>query len=184
MRSRAAVFAIFGLAFWCQPLIAQTTAASVMEKTSVVTLDQEQLTLNTKYGKALQAQFEAETAALQAENRKIDATLEAEERELTLKRGTLDAASFRPLAAAFDKKANDLRSAQDAKALDLTNRRDARRQKFFTQIKDIIGKTMIDHGAVVALENSATVVRLASVDITAEVIARIDEQLGDGSKLP
>jgi Skp family chaperone for outer membrane proteins len=155
-----------------------------MEKTSVVTLDQEQLTLGTKYGQALQAQFEAETAALQAENRSIDAALEAEERSLTSKRATMDAASFRPLAEAFDKKANDLRAAQDAKFSDLTKRRDERRQKFFIEIKDIIGKAMVAHGAVVALDNSATLVRLASVDITAEVIARIDEQLGDGSPAP
>jgi Skp family chaperone for outer membrane proteins len=184
MRSRATVFAIFGLAFWCQPLFAQTTAPSIMEKTSVVTLDQEQLTLGSKYGQALQAQFEAETAALQAENRKIDAELEAEERALTDKRAVMDSSSFRPLADAFDKKANDLRTAQDAKSRDLTNRRDERRQKFFTKIKDIIGKTMIAHGAVVTLDNSATVVRLATVDITAEVIALIDKQLGDGAKAP
>lgn len=184
MWDRAVVLGILGLAFWCQPLAAQTTAASIVEKTSVVTLDQEQLTSASKYGQALIAEFEAETAALQAENRAIDAALEAEERALTDKRASMDSASFRLLADAFDKKANDLRTAQEAKSRDLTQRREERGQKFFTEIKDIIGTVMISHGAVVTLDNSATVVRLAAVDITAEVIAKIDEQLGDGSKAP
>jgi Skp family chaperone for outer membrane proteins len=184
MRSRAVILGMIGLAFWCQPLAAQTAAPSTVEKTSVVTLDQEQLTLGSKYGQALQAQFEAETAALQAENRKIEAELEAEERALTAKRAGMDSASFRLLAEAFDKKANDLRTAQDVKSRNLTKRREERLQKFFYDIKDLIGETMIARGAVVTLKSSATVMSLSSIDITAEVIALIDQQLGDGSKAP
>jgi Skp family chaperone for outer membrane proteins len=171
-----------------QPLAAQTTAASdvpsVVQKTSVVTLDQEKLFSATKYGLALQKQFEAETLALQTENRKIDGELEAEERSLTEKRATMDAASFRPLAEAFDKKANDLRNAQDAKSRDLTKRRDANRQKFFQTIAPILGDYMVERGAVVILDKSAIVVSLGSIDITDEAIARINEKLGDGSTLP
>ena len=115
----------------CGPLAAQ----SVVQKTAIVTLDQEKLFVGTKYGVALQARFEAESAALVAENRKIDSALEAEERDLTDKRATMDAASFRPLAEAFDKKANELRAAQDVKARDLTLRRDQNRRPSFKTLR-------------------------------------------------
>ena len=160
------------------PLLAQ----SVVQKSAVVTLDQERLFTGTLYGRALQTTFEAESAALLAENRKIDAALEAEERALTDKRGTMDAAGFRPLAEAFDKKANDLRRAQDVKSRDLTRRRDEDRQNFFAAIAPILGDYMVERGAVAILDKAAIVVSLGSIDITEGAIARIDERLGDGSK--
>jgi Skp family chaperone for outer membrane proteins len=159
-----------------------STAQSVVQKTAIVTLDQDQLYLGTQYGRALQAKFESESAALLAENRKIDAGLEAEERELTTKRTTMTAQDFRPLAEAFDNKANDLRKAQDVKSTELAKSRDADRQAFFQAVAPILGDYMVERGAVAILDKSAIVVSLGSIDITKEVIARIDTRLGDGSK--
>lgn len=159
------------------PMLSQ----SVVQKSAVVTLDQERLLTETVFGRALQADLEADSAALLAENRKIDAALEAEERELTDRRSSMDAASFRVLASAFDKKANDLRSAQDAKSRDLTRKRDEDRQRFFSTIAPILGDYMVERGAVAILNKAAIVVSLGSIDITEGVIARIDERLGDGS---
>lgn len=161
----------------------QTTApASVVQESVVVTLDQEQLFLATRYGKALQSRFEAESAALLAENRKIDTELETEERALTARRATMTAQDFRPLADAFDQKANTLRTTQEAKARDLARSRDENRQTFFQAVAPLLGDYMVERGAVVILDKSAIVVSLGSIDITAEVIARIDTRLGDGSK--
>ena len=157
-------------------------AQSVVQKTAIVTLDQEQLFLGTQYGRALQAKFESESAALLAENRKIDAALEAEERGLTDKRATMTAQDFRPLAEAFDNKANELRKAQDVKSKDLAKSRDADRQAFFQAVAPILGDYMVERGAVAILDKSAIVVSLGAIDITKEVIARIDTRLGDGSK--
>ena len=159
-----------------------STAQSVVQKTAIVTLDQDQLYLGTQYGRALQAKFESESAALLAENRKIDAGLEAEERDLTTKRTTMTAQDFRPLAEAFDTKANDLRKAQDVKSTELAKSRDADRQAFFQAVAPILGDYMVERGAVAILDKSAIVVSLGSIDITKEVIARIDTRLGDGSK--
>ena len=159
-----------------------STAQNVVQKTAIVTLDQDQLYLGTQYGRALQAKFESESAALLAENRKIDAALEAEERELTTKRATMTAQDFRPLAEAFDTKANDLRKAQDVKSTELAKSRDADRQAFFQAVAPILGDYMVERGAVAILDKSAIVVSLGSIDITKEVIARIDTRLGDGSK--
>ncbi|MEO5613492.1 MAG: OmpH family outer membrane protein [Cypionkella sp.] len=159
-----------------------STAQSVVQKTAIVTLDQDQLYLGTQYGRALQAKFESESAALLAENRKIDAALEAEERDLTTKRATMTAQDFRPLAESFDTKANELRKAQDVKSTDLAKSRDADRQAFFQAVAPILGDYMVERGAVAILDKSAIVVSLGAIDITKDVIARIDTRLGDGSK--
>lgn len=159
-------------------------AQSVVEKTAIVTLDQDQVYLGTKYGRALQAKFEAESAALLAENRKIDSALEAEERALTDRRATMTAQDFRPLAEAFDNKANELRKAQEAKATTLAKARDADRQEFFQAVAPILGDYMVERGAVAILDKSAIVVSLGAIDITKEVIARIDTRLGDGKTPP
>ena len=159
-----------------------SVAQSVVQKTAIVTLDQDQLYLGTQYGRAVQAKFEADSAALLAENRKIDAGLEAEERDLTTKRATMTAQEFRPLAEAFDNKANELRTAQDIKSTELAKSRDADRQAFFQAVAPILGDYMVERGAVAILDKSAIVVSLGAIDITKEVIARIDSRLGDGSK--
>ncbi|OYU40285.1 MAG: hypothetical protein CFE33_07020 [Pseudorhodobacter sp. PARRP1] len=159
-------------------------AQSVVQKSAIVTLDQDQLYLGTKYGRALQAKFEAESSALLAENRKIDSALETEERELTNRRATMTAQDFRPLADAFDKKANELRKAQEVKSTELSKTRDADRQSFFQAVAPILGDYMVERGAVAILDKSAIVVSLGSIDITKDVIARIDSRLGDGSTPP
>ncbi|MDB5657569.1 MAG: outer rane chaperone Skp [Cypionkella sp.] len=156
-------------------------AQSVVQKSAIVTLDQDQLYLATEYGRALQVRFESESAALLAENRKIDAQLETEERSLTEMRATMTAQDFRPLAEAFDNKANGLRNAQDAKSKRLSESRDADRQAFFQAVAPVLGDYMVERGAVAILDKSAIVVSLGSIDITKEVVARIDERLGDGS---
>ena len=179
MKRRAAGLAIALLLAVSGPA---ALAQSVVQKSAIVTLDQEQLFLGTQYGRALQAKFESESASLLAENRKIDTALEAEERDLTDKRATMTAQAFRPLAEAFDKKANELRSAQDTKSSALSKSRDADRQAFFQAVAPILGDYMVERGAVAILDKSAIVVSLGAIDITKEVIIRIDTKLGDGSK--
>jgi Skp family chaperone for outer membrane proteins len=179
MRRASAVFALL-LAALPLAAVAQGTAVT---PSALVVIDPDQLYLGTLYGRALQADIEAEASALSAENRKIDAALEAEERDLTDKRSTMTADAFRPLADAFDTKANDLRNAQEAKTRELTRRRDTLRQEFFSQIGSIIGDYMVERGAVAVLDKSTVIVSLGSIDITSEVIARIDERLGDGKDL-
>ena len=95
---------------------------------------------------------------------------------------TMTAQAFRPLAEAFDKKANELRTAQDAKSNALAKSRDADRQAFFQAVAPILGDYMVERGAVAILDKSAIVVSLGAIDITKEVIIRIDTKLGDGSK--
>jgi Skp family chaperone for outer membrane proteins len=176
MSRRAAVLAL-ALALLPGGLGAQSPE---LPKSAIVTLEPDLLFSGTRYGRALQKQLDAEATALAAENRKIDAALEAEERDLTDRRATLKPEEFRPLADAFDVKANDLRNAQEAKSRELVRLRETQRQDFFRNIGPIIGDYMLQRGAVAVLDKSTVIVSLGSIDVTAEVISLIDARLGDG----
>ena len=75
MRRLAGIALALGLSALPLILAAQTPEAASVPPVAIVTLDQEQLFAGTLYGQAVQAQFDAEAAALLAENRKIDAAL-------------------------------------------------------------------------------------------------------------
>jgi Skp family chaperone for outer membrane proteins len=161
--------------------VAQTVPAA---GDPVLTIDQERLFSGSAYGRAALARQDEDEAALVAENRKIEAALEEEERGLTAQRATLPAAEFRSIATAFDKKVEEIRSAQDAKSRALTQQRDAERKQFLQAAVPIIGDLMRDMGAVAILDKQAIFLSFERIDITDAAIARLDDKLGDGSALP
>ena len=151
-----------------------------LPKAPLLTLDQDRLFSESLYGKAVQARFETESSALIAENRQLEADLEREERELTDKRAKLPAAEFQTLAADFDKKVEELRTAQDAKSRAVTRHRDEERQRFFSNVAPVLGQLMQESGAVAIINKSALVLSFERIDMTDAAIARIDTVLGDG----
>ena len=163
------------------PALAQTSAEV---RPPILTVDQDALFARSQFGQALTRSFEAEAEALKAENTGIDSQLETEERLLTERRASLSAEEFRPLAEAFDKKVEALRSAQDAKARAFGQRRDEGKQRFIQTVGPILGDYMVQQGAFAIVNRAAIVVSLGAIDITDEVIAAIDAKLGDGSTVP
>lgn len=176
----AALGLLMGLA-WGNMALAQDLPPP---RSAILTLDQDALFERTKFGQALVAAAEQEAEALKTENRNIDAALEAEERALTDRRASLPLADFRVLADAFDTKVKSLRAAQDAKSVAFSAKRDAEQQRFVRTVGPIIGDYMVAQGAVAIVNKAAIVVSLGAVDITDEVIAKIDEKLGDGASSP
>ncbi len=169
------------------PALAQTPAIvqpPPAVRSAILTVDQDALFARSRFGQALTHAYETEAEALKVENRDIDAKLEIEERALTDRRPTMTPEAFRPLAEAFDKKVESLRSAQDAKARAFGQRRDDGRKRFIQAVGPIMGDYMVQQGAFAIVDRAAIVVSLGAIDITEEVLAAIDAKLGDGSSLP
>ena len=163
------------------------TAAPAQETapaSSILTVDQDRLFNESLWGKRIQAELDAASRALQAENRKIESALTAEEKKLTDKRITTAPADFRTLADEFDKRVTEIRAAQDGKARDLTARRDTERKTFFDAVLPIMGEVMTARGAVAILDNRAIFLSVTSIDATEAIVAAIDNKLGDGSAAP
>lgn len=147
----------------------------------LVTLDRERLFAESRLGKAALARYDEASAALIAENRRLEAALEEEERALTARRTSLAPEEFRKLADEFDRKVEDLRTAQDAKSRALTRRRDEDRQAFFEAAVPVLGGLMVDLEAVAIIERSAIILTFDQLDVTDLAIRRLDAVLGDGT---
>lgn len=148
----------------------------------ILTLNQERLYVETAWGKRIQAELEADSAALAAENRRIEAQLTAEEKALTEARPGMVPAEFRAAADAFDAKVVEIRKTQDQKARDLTEARDKGRQSFFEAVLPLMTEVLSEHGAVAILDGRAIFLAAQSIDMTDELIALADARLGDGTQ--
>ena len=157
------------------------TAEIVVPRAPILTLDRDRLLSETRFGQAVEAQFERDSQVLIAENLRLEQALETEERELTDQRATLPAEEFRALAEEFDTKTEAIRAAQDAKSRAITSRRDAERQRFLQAAIPVLADLMRESGAVAIFDKEMVILSLRGVDITDEAIARIDEVLGDGA---
>ena len=151
---------------------------------SVATLDRNRLFEETLFGQAILAQLEAASADLLRENRQLEAALEAEERELTRRRAELPSEEFRALAQEFDTRVEELRVAQEAKSRALERSRDLEQQRFFEAAVPVLGGLMQDLGAVAIIDRNAVILSFDRIDITAQAIARLNAELGDGGVTP
>ncbi len=148
-----------------------------------LTIDQEEVFTRSAFGRRVQAELEAATAALAAENRAIEAELAEEERRLTELRATMDPAEFRALADAFDARVVAARRTQDAKTRELARRPEEARAAFFRAAVPILAQIVRDRGAMAILDARAVLLSSDAIDITEEAIARLDDTIGDGGSV-
>ncbi len=146
----------------------------------LLTLDQDRLFAESAWGKRVQAEIEAASRALAAENRRIEAQLTAEEKSLTERRPTMTPEAFRAEADAFDARVVNIRSEQDGKSRDLLKLRETELQAFFAAALPILGEVMRERGAVAIFDARSVLVSAAGIDITADVISAIDARVGPG----
>jgi Skp family chaperone for outer membrane proteins len=159
----------------------QTEPPTVFEVASpILTVDQERLFSASAFGRRVQADIEARSAALAAENRTIEAELVAEEQELTAARPGLSPEEFRARADAFDARVQRIRTEQDAKARDLGTFRETERERFASEIGGVLADIARSRGALAVLDRRALLVSADSIDITDVAIAAIDIRLGEG----
>lgn len=178
LRSGLLALALAAGAF-AAPALAQEAAPPSLQ-TPILTVDQDRLFGETLWGKRVAQRIETDSAALAAENRRIEAELTAEEQALTDRRPAMPAEEFRALADDFDARVTEFRRTQDRKARTIGRIHDAERQAFFQAALPVMAEVLRGHGAVVVLDNRAIFLAADAIDATEEMIARIDATLGAG----
>lgn len=163
--------------------VAQTVPERQVQS-PILTLDQDQLFAGTLWGKRAEARIETASAELAAENRQIEADLTREEKALTEERATMPAEDFRKAADAFDAKVTEIRRTQEAKARAVGQMQDAERQRFYAAALPVMGEVLRSRGAVAVLDSRAIFLSADVIDITGEMIERIDAKLGAGEDAP
>lgn len=150
----------------------------------ILVLNQDRLLSQTRFGQRIQAELEAASSALSAENRRIEADLTEEELALTGLRPTTPAEEFRALADEFDTRVRAIRAAQDAKARDLQGQAEAAQQRFFEEIVPVLLELVQAREASVLLDSRTVLLSAGGIDVTDAAIAAIDAVLGDGGPAP
>ena len=125
---------------------------ATVPRSPILTIDSERLLLGSLFGRRIQREYEADSAVLAAENRRIEAELIAEEQELTEQRAQMTPEAFRALADAFDEKVQRIRREQDAKTRRLSQSGDTEQAAFFEAIAPVLERIMAEAGAAVILE--------------------------------
>ncbi len=160
-------------------VLAVQGAAAQEVASSLLTLDQDRLFLESDFGKAVIERERQATLDLEQENRQIEAGLVAEEQALTDARATLSAEDFSARAEAFDAKVERIRTEQDAKARKLVEGREADRKAFLQVAVPVLGEILGDKGATAILDKGLVILSLSAIDITDEAISRVNTALAE-----
>ncbi|RMH48532.1 MAG: OmpH family outer membrane protein [Alphaproteobacteria bacterium] len=150
-------------------------AAAQTEGLPLVVVDQERILQQSLAGKALLAEEEALTTRLIEERRSLERAFEEEERALAARRDELSREAFAREAADFDARVRAARTAQDEKAIALQRSIEANRKRFLDSLQPVLVEVMQRFGASVMLDVRAVLLADPSLDVTGEVISRLDE---------
>ncbi len=118
---------------------------------------------------------------LVAEGEQISSDFEREERALAARRSVLSRDEFAEIAAEFDERVRAARAEQDRRAAQLTREEEERERAFAESLNPIYAEIMRDTGAAAILDLRDVILANTVLDITAEVIRRLDtRQLDQG----
>lgn len=161
--------------------IAAPAGDDAAAQASLLTVDQELLFVRSAWGLRAASVTDAELDKIAADNDRLAAQLSDEEAQLTQQRATLDPAEFRQLAEAFDLRATQVRRERAQLVQDLNAWAEADRAAFYRAALPIMGDMMQERGAVAVLDRRTVFVALDAIDMTDDLVAVLDRELGDGA---
>ena len=164
------------------PVAAQTLPPAV-----VIVVDMDQVFANSAAGKQAQTELKTKLDAIQARVSQLRTSLGTEEQQLGQSRPQAAGAEL----TAWETKVRDFTARKTQAEQEVQKREQdfqAARQYVLKQINDaaqpIITAVMRERGASIALAQGATLQNAASLDVTADIIARIDKSLPRVSTTP
>lgn len=160
------------------PALARDNQAAIM------TINQDELFMDSAWGKRAQAEIEARRTEIEAENDRLATLLASEEQELTSLRQTLPPEEFRKRADEFDKRVVEVRRERDVVVRELQNQADEERTAFFRGLLPVLTQLMEERGAVAVLDQRSIFVAAESINVTDELIRRVDQAIGAGPAEP
>ncbi len=164
---------------------AQTTAGDGQAPApSIITINQQALFMRSHWGRRVQAEADAQSVQIEAENDRLVSQFAAEEQALTALRGSLPPDEFRARADEFDKRVVAVRRERDTMKVALQADAENERAAFFRAALPVLAQVMQERGAVVVLDQSAIFVAAQSIDVTDLLIERLDREIGAGPAQP
>lgn len=154
-----------------------------LEELPIMTIDRDRLFAGTAWGRRIQADLARQGDDLSKENERLLQQFSREEEELTRLRDTLPPEEFRIRADEFDQKVVEIRHQRDTALQELQQIPQREREAFYAQIMPILAKLMQERQVVVVLDQRLVLIQAQSIDVTDELIARVDAEFGEGPGL-
>lgn len=146
----------------------------------LLTVDQDRLFTESAWGKRALLAFEENGRRIAEDNERLAEQLSAEEALLTRQRAGMEPGAFRQRAEAFDTRATTVRRERAQAVQELNAGLDADRTAFYQAALPVMGALMQQRGAVAVLDRRTVFVSLDAIDITSDLISRLDATLGEG----
>lgn len=161
--------------------IATPADAKPMAGAPILTVDQDSLFNQSDWGKRTKRMLDENGSRIAAENERLSSQLSTEETALTQQRATLDPAEFRKRAEAFDTRATAVRRERAQVVEDLNDWAEADRLAFYRAALPLMGEMMQERGAVAVLDRRTVFASLDAIDLTQDLVTRLNAELGDGA---
>lgn len=174
-----AAFAALALGTAALPTVALAQAAAPAAQSAIIVVDMDRVGADSAAGKSGQAQLKTKLDSLQARGKSLADQLRTEEETLLKAR---QASTMAP--EAFQAKVKDLQTKQNNARTELGNRENELqrsqayvRQQIFNAVGPVINAIMRERGASIVLTRDAALAVSPALDVTAEVIRRLDAAL-------
>ncbi len=172
----AAIFAVVTLVS-----VSQANAAGA---TSALTVNTEQLFLQSKVGQSVRTQIQTMAQKIQAEGRTSQASLQQEANKLTQQRSTLTQEQFQQKVQDLQKREADLQSRMQKKGSELQNGGEVARNQVEAALRPIFTDLMTKHGADIIIDTSVVVASKDGLDVTQEAMTALNARLSTVTVTP
>lgn len=146
----------------------------------IMTIDQDRLFTGSAWGRRVQNDLVTTGRDLADENERLLQQFSREEEELTRLRDTLSAEDFRARADEFDRRVVEVRRERDSAKQRLEQLAQEERDAFYNAVMPILAQMMQERHAVVVLDQRMVLVRAQAIDVTDDLIKRLDSEAGEG----
>ena len=154
-------------------------AQAAAAQTSIIVVDMDRVGADSAAGKSGQTQLKAKVDSLQARGKSLADQLRSEEETLLKARqaNTMAPEAFQAKVKELQTKQNNARTELGNRENELQRSQAAVRQQIFNAVGPIIQAVMRERGASIVLTRDAALAVAPTLDVTAEVIRRLDAAL-------
>ena len=158
---------------------AHPTASIAADAPSIALVDIQKIQTTAKAAVSLQKQIAAKREAFQKEFSGKEAELEKSQKSLIEQKEKLSADEFNKKRAEFEKKVSDTRALFEKRRKSLVQGSDKASRELEKGIVESAAKVAEEKGYDIVLTRESVLIAEKSLDITSDVLARLDSQLAD-----
>ncbi len=161
----------------CAAGIVSPQAVQAATPTVIVVVSMDVILSQSQVGKSVATQLQSYSTALQAEAKKSNDSIQAEAKKLSKDRALMQPADFNKKVTALQQREGDLQRRMGEKGQELQLAEQKARSQIDQALGPIITDIMTKNGANVVLEKGSTLITTPELDITPEVLRRLNEKL-------